>query len=122
MTEATQPAESSELVRVASVEDLADGEARRIDVAGERIALVRVGEQFCAIGDRCSHANFSLSEGEIDPDEMTIECWKHGAQFSLCTGEPETLPATKPVPVYEVGVSDGEVFVRLRTTDGEEQS
>ncbi len=65
------------------------------------------------IGDRCSHADYSLAEGEIDTDEGTIECWKHGSTFSVTTGEPTTLPATKPVPVYEVSVVDGEVRVVL---------
>ena len=74
---------------------------------------MRIGEEFHAIGDRCSHANYSLSEGEIDAEDCTLECWKHGALFSLTTGEPLTLPATQPVPVYDVEVADGEVFVFL---------
>ena len=37
-------------------------------------------------------------------DEREIECWKHGSTFSLVTGEPQTLPATQPVPVYDVAV------------------
>ena len=59
---------------------------------------------FYAIGDTCTHADISLSEGEVDADECTIECWKHGSAFSLSTGEPESLPATRPVPVYPVTV------------------
>ncbi len=46
-------------------------------------------------------------------EEREIECWKHGSTFSLETGEPQSLPATQPVPVYEVVVKDGEVVVRL---------
>ena len=68
---------------------------------------VRIGDDFYAIGDTCSHADFSLSEGDVWPDELEIECPKHGSTFSLTTGEPQTLPATQPVPVYEV-VVDGE--------------
>ena len=55
----------------------------------------------------------SLSEGEVDPDERTIECWKHGSQFVLATGEPLSLPATRPVPVYDVRVDDGQIVVVL---------
>ena len=72
--------------------------ARRFDVEGHRIALVRVGDDFYAIGDQCSHEDFSLSEGEVLSDECEIECWKHGSTFSLKTGEPQSLPAVKPVP------------------------
>lgn len=93
-------------VRLCAADDLKPGEARRFDVGSHRIALVRVGDDFYALGDRCSHADVSLSEGEVDEDELQLECWKHGSAFSLRTGEPSCLPATKPVPVYAV-VRDG---------------
>ena len=59
---------------------------------------------------RCTHQDFSLSEGEVDEDEREIECWKHGSTFSLETGEPQSLPATKPVPVYDVRVDGDDVL------------
>ena len=99
--------------RLCRVDDLAPGTARRFDVGRHRIALVRIGDDFYAVGDRCSHADFSLSEGEVWPDELEIECWKHGSTFSLKTGEPQSLPATRPVPVYDVRVQGDEVWVEL---------
>ena len=99
--------------RLCSRDDVPPGEARRFDVAGHRIALVRIGDSFYAIGDRCSHADFSLSEGEVYPDEFEIECWKHGSTFSLTTGEPQCLPAVRPVPVYDVRVEGDDVYVVL---------
>ena len=99
--------------RVCAREDLAPGSARCFDVDGHRIAVVRIGDDFYAIGDRCSHADYSLAEGEVYPEEREIECWKHGSTFSLETGEPQTLPATKPVPIYEVLVENGDVSVVL---------
>jgi 3-phenylpropionate/trans-cinnamate dioxygenase ferredoxin component len=93
--------------RLCARDELASGSARCFDVDGHRVALVRIGDDFYAIGDTCSHADFSLSEGDVWPDELEIECPKHGSTFSLTTGEPQTLPATQPVPVYEV-VVDGE--------------
>ncbi len=101
------------LVRLCSVEDLGPGQARRYDVDGHRIALVRVDDDFYAIGDRCSHANYSLAEGEVSPDELEIECWKHGSTFSLVSGQPQSLPATKPVAVYDVKVDGSDVMVIL---------
>jgi 3-phenylpropionate/trans-cinnamate dioxygenase ferredoxin subunit len=97
--------------RVCARDDLAAGEARRFDVDGRPVALIRVGDEFHAIGDTCSHADFSLSEGVVDTDDCTIECWKHGSAFSLRTGEPESLPATRPVPVYLVTVEGDDVSV-----------
>jgi len=100
-------------VRVCGIDDVEPGAARRFDVAGHRIALVRIGDDFYAIGDRCSHANFSLSDGEVYSDELEIECWKHGSTFSLVDGTPQSLPATKPVPVYETSVTGPDVMVEL---------
>jgi 3-phenylpropionate/trans-cinnamate dioxygenase ferredoxin component len=93
--------------------DLSPGQARRFDVDGHLIALVRIGDDFYAIGDTCSHADYSLSEGDVWEDECEIECPKHGSTFSLRTGEPQTLPATQPVPVYEVQVDGEDVKVVL---------
>ncbi len=103
--------------RLCKVDDVAPGTARRFDVGGFRICLVRLDDDFYAIGDRCSHADFSLSEGEIWPDEKEIECWKHGSTFSLITGQPQTLPATMPVPVYTVRVEGDDLFVDLSDRD-----
>ncbi len=96
-----------------SVDDLAPGTVKRFTVGPHRIALVRVGGDFHAIGDTCTHQDVSLSEGEVHEDTCELECWKHGSTFSLETGEPSTLPATVPVPVYELRVEDGRVKVVL---------
>ncbi len=101
------------LERLCAVGDIESGQARRFDVAGHRIALVRLGDDFYAVGDRCSHANFSLSEGEVLAEDLEIECWKHGSAFSLATGQPQSLPATKPVPVYEVKLEGDDVMVTI---------
>ena len=104
----------TERVTVCRREDLEPGTAKRVDIGSLRLAVVRIGEDFYVIGDRCSHANFSLSDGEILEDELEIECWKHGSTFSLTDGKPQSLPATKPVPVYEVELDGDEVKVVLR--------
>ncbi|MGH9081248.1 MAG: non-heme iron oxygenase ferredoxin subunit [Acidimicrobiales bacterium] len=101
----------SETVRLCGRDELSDGEARRFDVAGLRIALVRIGEDFYAIGDRCSHEDFSLAEGEVWADECEIECSRHGSTFDLRTGAACSLPATRPVPVYRLVVEGDGVSV-----------
>ena len=102
------------LERLCRVDEIAPGTARRFDVGHHRICVVRIGDDFYAVGDRCSHADYSLCEGEIWEDEREIECWKHGSTFSLVTGEPQSLPATRPVPVYEVQVEGDELMVKLQ--------
>jgi 3-phenylpropionate/trans-cinnamate dioxygenase ferredoxin component len=98
-------------VKVCALDDLEPGTARKVEVDGRLVALVRIGDDVYAIGDTCSHANVSLSEGEVLVEEREIECWKHGSTFSLLTGEPQTLPATQPVPVYDVRLEDGQIMV-----------
>ena len=100
-------------VTLCALDELKDGEARRFDGPGYRVVVVRLGDDVFAIGDECSHQDYSLSEGEVDPDDCTIECWKHGSTFDLRTGEPTTLPATQPVPVYLARVVDGQVVVTV---------
>jgi 3-phenylpropionate/trans-cinnamate dioxygenase ferredoxin component len=98
---------------VCSLDELTSGTARRFDVAGRAVAVVRLGDAVYAIGDTCSHADVSLSEGEVHADSCELECWKHGSAFSLVTGEPNTLPATQPVPVYVAKVVEGSVVIEL---------
>jgi 3-phenylpropionate/trans-cinnamate dioxygenase ferredoxin subunit len=99
-----------ELARI-PVDKVAEGTAVRLDAGPDGVCLVRIGEKFYAISDTCSHAQVSLSEGEVDPDECSIECWKHGSTFSLLDGRPQSLPATQPVRVYAVQVDGDEVVV-----------
>ncbi|HNJ98344.1 MAG TPA: non-heme iron oxygenase ferredoxin subunit [Ilumatobacteraceae bacterium] len=98
-------------VRVCTLSDLTPGAAARFDVAGRSVAVIRIGDDVYAIGDTCSHADVSLSEGEVWADECAIECWKHGSRFDLRTGQPDTLPATQPVPVFVARVENGDVLI-----------
>jgi 3-phenylpropionate/trans-cinnamate dioxygenase ferredoxin component len=99
--------------RLCAADDMKSGEARRFDVGKHRICVVRIDDDFYAIGDTCTHANVSLSEGEVYEELKEIECWKHGSTFDLETGDPQSLPATRPEPVYDVRVVDGDVVVTV---------
>jgi len=103
--------------RLCALDELADGAAQRFVVGDRKIAVVRLGDDVYAIGDVCSHENISLSEGEIHAGDKTIECWKHGSEFSLVTGEAETLPATKAVPTYEVVVDGDDIVLVVNDND-----
>jgi 3-phenylpropionate/trans-cinnamate dioxygenase ferredoxin component len=94
-------------------DEIVSGEARKFDVHGTAVALVRIEDDFYVIGDTCSHENYSLSEGEVWSDDCELECPRHGSTFDLKTGEPCSLPATTPVPVFQVEVSGDEVAVVL---------
>jgi 3-phenylpropionate/trans-cinnamate dioxygenase ferredoxin component len=102
---------------VCRLDELAPNSATRFVVDSVPIAVVRIGDDLYAIGDTCSHADVSLSEGDVLCEEKELECWKHGSSFSLLNGEPQTLPATKPVPVYVVRVHDGDVVIEVGSGD-----
>ena len=82
-----------------------------VSIGENRIAVFRVADEVFAIGDRCSHAEASLAEGEVFGTD--VECPRHGSEFDLRTGEPLSLPATRPVPVYEVTIEDGNVYLSV---------
>lgn len=97
--------------KLCRLDELEPNTPRRFDVGRVQIAVVRIEDDVYAVGDRCTHQNISLSEGEVDPEKRTLECWKHGSEFSLETGEPLSLPATRPTPSYDVRVEEGDIVV-----------
>jgi 3-phenylpropionate/trans-cinnamate dioxygenase ferredoxin subunit len=96
---------------IAPIADLPDGRGVRVDVGDHRIAVFRTGDTVHAIGDRCSHADASLSEGDLFDGE--VECPRHGSPFNLASGKPSALPATSPVPVYPATVENGIVYLNI---------
>lgn len=102
---------TKKLLKVCDLADIAHGEARRVEVNGAVVALVRIDDSVYAIGNRCSHADVSLADGDVHCETKELECIRHGSAFSLETGRPNTLPATQPVPVYVAEVRDGAVWV-----------
>jgi 3-phenylpropionate/trans-cinnamate dioxygenase ferredoxin subunit len=89
--------------------DLTNKQPKKIEVDGVPVCVVRIEEKVYAIGDTCSHSDASLSEGEVKGNK--IECWLHGADFDLATGEALTGPASDPVPVFEVEINGNEVTI-----------
>ena len=105
--------------RACALTDLPAVGALRVVLGGEPVAVVRTEDGTVhAIGDTCSHAEVSLAEGEVS--DGSIECWLHGSCFDLRTGEPTSLPAIRPVPVYPVTLDGDDVLVDVANpiTDG----
>ena len=104
--------------KVCAFEDVPVNQALRVVVDGVAIALVKDSAGEChAIGDTCTHGDISLAEGFVEDAPSasgvgpTLECWAHGSKFSLETGKPLTLPAYEPVPVFEIQVIDGDIYI-----------
>ena len=101
---------------VAGISDSAAGKPSRVSVDGLSVLLIRVGDEHLAIGNQCTHQGAGLDRGvvRIAGSVKTVTCPAHGSMFNLETGKPMRPPATKLVPVYDVKVEDGRVFVRPR--------
>ena len=94
-----------------SFASLTEGKPQRIEKNGESICVARVGAEVFAISDTCSHSEASLSEGDILG--FKIECWLHGAEFDVRTGEALTPPAVAPVKSYPVTIDGDSVTVEM---------
>ena len=101
-------------VKVCALSELEDDTPKRVELDGIPVSIVRTEGEVFAINDICSHANVSLSEGEVE--DCSIECWLHGSSFDLRTGKPTNLPATEPVATFPIEVRGTDVYVDTETT------
>lgn len=98
-------------LKICDLTDLEEAIPRCIEIEGKKLSVVLLKEKIYALDDTCSHEDVSLSEGEVDVDECTLECWKHGSLFSLETGEALSLPALRSVKTYEIYIIDNDVVL-----------
>ncbi len=98
-------------IQIGQIADVPEGAGKAFAVQGHRIAVFRVDGELFAMDDTCSHAEASLSEGELDTDELCIECPLHGSVFDLRSGKPRTLPAFEPVQTYKAYAEGDALFV-----------
>ena len=83
---------------------------KRVEAGGVPICLAHAEDgNFYAIGDICTHEEFSLSEGELW--DMSVECPQHGSRFDLRDGHVTGLPAVITATTYPVSVEGEDVYV-----------
>jgi 3-phenylpropionate/trans-cinnamate dioxygenase ferredoxin subunit len=90
---------------------LQQGKPVKVEKNGKTICVARVGDEVFAVDDTCSHSDASLAEGDVTG--FKIECWLHGAEFDLRTGEALTPPAVAPLHTYGVHVDGDSVTVEI---------
>ena len=100
----------SDWVDVAPAADLPPGSRQSVDVDGVKVIVFNLDGAYHAIEDVCTHDYSSLDEGEVDGD--VVICPRHGARFSIRSGEALTAPAYEAIPVFPVRVENGVVQVR----------
>ena len=101
-------------MKACKLSDLPEEGALRVELGGRAVCIARSGGEVFAIDDLCSHADVSLSEGDVEGG--AIECWLHGSSFDLRTGAPTGLPATKPVDTFTVTIEGDDVLVQMEST------
>jgi nitrite reductase/ring-hydroxylating ferredoxin subunit len=100
-----------EFIKVATTEELADEQAKVVELEGQKIALFRVDGAFYAVSDTCTHRGGPLSEGTVEGTEVT--CPWHGAKFDLRTGAVLGPPARQGVRGYPVRVTGTDVEIEV---------
>ena len=95
-----------------SFDSLIERKPVKVDLDGVAVCVTRIGQEVFAIADTCSHSDASLSEGDVT--DFKIECWLHGAEFDLRSGEVVTPPASIPVEVFEVNREGDNVIISSR--------
>jgi 3-phenylpropionate/trans-cinnamate dioxygenase ferredoxin subunit len=112
--------EESGFEPVASLGELAEGTVlQRVRSSGDAICLVRHNGEISALSDICTHQHFSMSQGDLLEDG-TLQCAWHGARYNCRTGEVKQVPATSPLPVFQVRLEGDKILVgpRCRRIDG----
>jgi 3-phenylpropionate/trans-cinnamate dioxygenase ferredoxin subunit len=115
---------NSEFETVASLSDLAEGTVlQRVRSGGDAVCLVRHRNEISALSDICTHQHFSMSLGDVLEDG-TLQCAWHGARYDCRTGEVKQVPATSPLPVFQVRLEGDQILVgpRCERIDGKYES
>jgi nitrite reductase/ring-hydroxylating ferredoxin subunit len=106
---------NAEFVRVAATADVPEGEMRGYEIGHVQVGIANVEGRFHAFHDCCTHQQYTLSESFLMGERVT--CDFHGAQFDLRTGEVLALPATKPLPIFDLEVRGDEIWVAVPDED-----
>ena len=102
-----------ETIEICPVSDLQPGEMRLVEWEDLEIGVFNCDGTIYAIEDRCSHDNGTLVEGDLDQQNCTIECPRHGSLFDLKSGKPKTLPAYVPVDTFPVIIADDQIKLEV---------
>jgi nitrite reductase/ring-hydroxylating ferredoxin subunit len=100
-----------EFVKVATIDEVAPGQARLVESGGKEIALFNVDGSFHAIDNNCTHVGGPLCEGDLNGTEVT--CPWHGATFDVTSGQVLGPPAGAPVNRYNVRIEGSDIEIEV---------
>ena len=103
-------------VAVKRYDEIPEGEIVPFEVDDDERILVKLEGNVYALSGICTHEYAELAEGDLE--DHVIYCPLHGSGFDLETGRVTSLPATQPLPVYDVQIVDGVVYVSREPRQG----
>jgi 3-phenylpropionate/trans-cinnamate dioxygenase ferredoxin subunit len=103
---------SNEFVKVGRLEDFLEGKLKKVQVAGQDVAVASIGGRIFAIDGSCTHKGAPLSEGELEG--TIVVCPRHGGQFDIMTGKVVSPPPMKDVATFEVQIRGSDVLLGKR--------
>jgi len=97
--------------KIATTSDIDEGEVQSFELGDDMIAIANVEGTYYAFTDVCTHAQCSLSGGELEG--ARIECPCHGSVFDVTDGSVKNPPATEPLQIYEVIVEGNDILIEI---------
>ncbi len=99
----------AEFQTVAKASEIAPGEMKLVNVAGQDVVGANVEGTFFAFGNECTHVGGPLVDGDLDGE--TVTCPWHATIFNVTTGQASEGPGTNAVPTYEVRLEGDEIQI-----------
>lgn len=109
--------ELANYVQVMAADAVEEEELYEFEVDGEPRILTKVEGKIHALDGICTHEYAEMVEGEVE--DGIVYCPLHGSGFNVCTGAVTSLPAVTPLPVYDVKIVDGQVYVSREPKNGD---
>ena len=103
----------AEYLPAAKVSEIPDPGRLLVELDDRLIVVLHAAGSFYALDDFCTHDGGPLSDGELDTEDLSIACPRHGAKFSLRDGAAMTMPAIQATVSHEVKIEDDTVMVKL---------
>lgn len=98
---------ASSEVKIASVDEVPTGNARKFMFNGKAAVLLHMPAGFRAFGSVCTHLGCISS---WKPDENILFCPCHLGKFDPNTGAVISGPPPSPLPAIELSVKEGAVY------------
>lgn len=100
----------SDWVNVVATKDIIENKPYSIEIDGAQIIVFKLKNEFYAIENICTHDGGELLGGCINENE--IICPRHGARFSIKTGDALSAPAYEPIAIFPIRIENNMLQVR----------